>query len=305
MGNEDLGKHFESIGHLNEAAEAYNRMRNDVSTTKHIIDCGMHLINVYLHRRDWSMVITNLGKITGVQTDDDKFYQPFAKLVSGIALMGLKHYGEAAKAFLQIEFNLPSAEYNHITSPNDIAVYGGLLALATMDRKDLQSKVLDNQNFRSFLEHEPHIRKAISLFVNGRYSSCLSILESMRTDYLLDVYMQKHVAKIYSDIRSKCIVQYFVPFSCATLDSLNTAFARPGESLEDEIVSMIREGTLKARIDAKNKVRLNHTNKVEHLLTRKHSCSLLCNPALALTCRKKPLSRPTTTSRKLRRDFAG
>ncbi|KAJ4309265.1 hypothetical protein N0V84_011606 [Fusarium piperis] len=255
MGNEELGAHFEKTGMLNDAAEAYNRMRQDVTTTKHIIDCGLHLVNVYLYRRDWTMVINSLGKITGVQSgEEEKFYQPFTKLVSGIALLGLKHYSDAAKNFLQIDFDIPPTQYNHIASPNDIATYGGLLALATMERKELQSRVLDNPSFRSFLEHEPHIRKAISLFVNGRYSACLSILESFQNDYKLDIYLQRHVGAIYTQIRSKCITQYFVPFSCATLDNLNRAFAPEGQSIEMELVSMIRDGTLKARLDAKNKL---------------------------------------------------
>jgi COP9 signalosome complex subunit 1 len=123
-----------------------------------------------------------------------------------------------------------------------------------MDRKELQQGVLDNQSFRTFLEHEPHIRKAISLFVNGRYSSCLSILEGSRADYLLDIYLQKHIPAIYTKIRTKCIVQYFVPFSCVTLQSLDAAFAQSGTSIGPELVDMIRQGELKARIDTKNKV---------------------------------------------------
>lgn len=258
MGNEDLGKHLESIGKLSEAAEAYARMRQDVSTTKHIIDCGIHLANVSLHRRDFTMVLNNVGKITGVQNgDDDKPLQAYTRIASGVALLGLGRFEDAARSLLNADFSVAPTEYNHIASPNDIAIYGGLLALATMDRKDLQQRVLDNQSFRTFLEHEPHIRKAISLFVNGRYSSCLSILEGSRPDYLLDIYLQKHVHAIYSRIRSKCIVQYFVPFSCVTLESLESAFARPGESIVPELVEMIREKDLEARIDAKNKVRQN------------------------------------------------
>ncbi|PNP75080.1 hypothetical protein FNYG_11568 [Fusarium nygamai] len=255
MGNEDLGLHFEKTGYLEAAAEAYNRMRQDVTTTKHIIDCGIHLVNVYIARRDWTMVLNNLGKIVGVQSgEEERLYQPYTKLVSGIALLGLKHYKDAAYNFLQVDFTIPPAQYNHIASPNDIAVYGGLLALATMDRHELQARVLDNQSFRSFLEHESHVRKAISLFVNGRYSSCLAILESIRNDCLLDIYLQRHVPALYSQIRRKCIVQYFIPFSCVTLESLNQAFAQEGESVEMELVSMIREGLLKARLDIKEQL---------------------------------------------------
>ncbi|KAF9768724.1 hypothetical protein IL306_013923 [Fusarium sp. DS 682] len=255
MGNEDLGQHFEKTGYLDVAAEAYNRMRQDVTTTKHIIDCVIHLVNVYIARRDWTMVLNNLNKIIGVQSSEAELtYQPFTKLVSGIALLGLKHYKDAANNFLQVDFTLPPAQYNHIASPNDIAVYGGLLALATMERKELQTRVLDNQSFRSFLEHESHVRKAISLFVNGRYSNCLAILEPVRNDYLLDIYLQRHVSTLYSKIRRKCIIQYFIPFSCVTFESLNQAFAQEGESVETELVSMIREGILKARLDIKNQL---------------------------------------------------
>lgn len=255
MGNEDLGRHFESIGDLNNAGEAYSRMRPDVSTSKHIIDVGKHLVNVTLQRREWPMVIANLSKITGVQNgDEEKGLQPYVKIVQGIALMGLEKFEDAAKSFLQTDAGKEGVDYSNIASPNDVAVYGGLLALATMDRKDLQTRVLDNQNFRTFLELEPHIRKAISLFVNGRYSACLAILEAYRADYLLDIYLQKHVPTLYSQIRSKCIVQYFIPFSCVTLSSLEEAFAVPGQSLIDELVTMIRGGVLQARINTIDKV---------------------------------------------------
>lgn len=255
MGNEDIGKHFENIGLLSEASEAYSRMRPDASTTRQIIDSGMYLIGVSLQRRDWTQVVNNLGKISGVQSpEEDKFPPTYIKIVAGIALLGLESYAEAAKNFLKIDCRVPSSAYRHVVSVNDIAIYGGLLALATMERDELSSQVLLNQSFRTFLEHEPHIRKAISLFINGRYANCLSILESYRNDYLLDMYLHSHVSEIYSKIRNKCIVQYLVPFSCVNLGNLEAAFGLSGQSVQDELVTMIRSGTLKARIDAKNNV---------------------------------------------------
>ncbi|KAL7789797.1 PCI domain-containing protein [Trichoderma ceciliae] len=255
MGNEDLGKHFESIGKLTEATEAYNKMRHDVSTTKHIFDCGMHLASVAFQRHDWATILSNVGKISNIQSgDDEQAQQAYTKVASGVALMGLGNFYDAAVTLLHTSPNVSPTEYNMVASPNDVAIYGGLLALATMDRKALQVRILDNQSFRTFLEHEPHIRKAISLFVNGRYSNCLSILESVRADYLLDIYLQPHITAIYSLIREKCIVQYFIPFSCVTLDSLDAAFGTPNRSVEPELIRMIRDGSLRARIDAKNRL---------------------------------------------------
>ncbi|KAM0275900.1 hypothetical protein ACHAQH_007287 [Verticillium albo-atrum] len=252
IGNEELGRHYENIGDLNAASDAYGRMRPDVSTSKHIIDLGKHLVDLTVMRRDWSMVLGNLTKITGMQSEEEKGPQTYAKIVQAIALMNMDKFSEAARSFLQIDVGKEvkdGVEYNNIASPNDVAIYGGLLALATMDRKDLQRKVLDNQNFRTFLELEPHIRKAISLFVNGRYSACLAILNSYLPDFLLDIYLQKHVKAIYALIRSKCIVQYVAPFSCVALSSLNEAFASPGASIQVELVTMIKSGLLQARIN--------------------------------------------------------
>lgn len=257
MGNEDLGRHYEMIGNLPGAAEAYGAMRADVSTAKQIVDVGKHLANVAVQRQDWTLLQNHLAKMTGAQQDDDKSAQTYGKALQGIAQMGLGKYEDAAHTFLHMDPPKDVKEggdYSAVASPNDVAVYGGLLALVSMDRQQLQKRVLDNPNFRTFLELEPHIRKAMSLFVNGRYSACLSILESYRADYLLDLYLQRHVSILYSRIRSKCIVQYFTPFSCVTLSSLEAAFGMPGQSLQSELVEMIKSGALQARINTMDQV---------------------------------------------------
>ena len=268
MGNEDLGKHYQKIGLLAEAAEAFGRMRHDVTTTKQIMSCGLHLISVSLQRHDWNLVLSNVGKVSGFQQteEDATTFQPFIKLASGLALLGLGNYKDAARNFMATDLQAPPEGLREIASLNDVAVYGGLLALATMERSELQKRVLENAVFKHALEHEPHIRKAISLFVNGRYSACLEMLESSRADYLLDIYLCKHVSAIFALIRSKCITQYFKPFSCVTLANLEASFARTGESLEDELVGMIKAGTLQARIDSKDRVSMSTGCTMDHLL---------------------------------------
>ncbi|KAK3313893.1 26S proteasome subunit RPN7-domain-containing protein [Apodospora peruviana] len=255
MGNEDLGKHLESIGDLNGAAESYSKMRPDVSTPKQIVDVGKHLVRVSLQRREWSMVSAHLSKMGGNQnSEDEKTLQPYIKIVSGIALMGQERFHEAAIAFLAADAEVAASHYNEVASPNDVAIYGGLLALASMDRRDLQTKVLDNSSFRTFLEREPHIRRAVTQFVNGRYSACIATLESHRPDYLLDIYLQKHIPKIYDEIRNKCIVQYLIPFSRVKLDTMQAAFGGPDKFVEDELFTMIKAGTLKASVNTIDKL---------------------------------------------------
>ncbi|OAA68131.1 cop9 signalosome subunit 1 [Niveomyces insectorum RCEF 264] len=256
MGHEELGRHLESIGDLLGAVDAYNRMRPDVSTPKHIVDMGKHLVGVSMQRKEWAAAAAQLNKITGLQgSEEEKLIQPYLRSMSGVALLGQGRFAAAAKSFLDVDGSISVSKITDgFLSANDVAVYGGLLALATMDRKELQTKVLENTKFRVFLELEPHVRRAISQFVNGRYAACLGILASYRPDYMLDLFLQKHVDAIYAEIRNKCIINYLVPFSCVTLESMNAAFAAPGESIEEELASMIRKGVVDARLDSINKL---------------------------------------------------
>lgn len=254
MGNEDLAKFLESTGEMTQAYEVYAKMRSDVSTTKHITEVGLHLARISVHRRDWAMAIANINKISGIQSETiDKSMQSICHILYGIAQLGQAKYAESANHFLQVDPAVEPSLYDEYASPNDIATYGGLLALATMTRSEL-SGFLETSSFRAFLELEPHMRRAIAQFVNGRYSACLAILESYKADYLLDLYLQSHVKKLYTSIRGKCIYHFLQPYSCVTIDNMNAAFAQSGESIEDELADMIRTGNLLARIDAIDRV---------------------------------------------------
>jgi COP9 signalosome complex subunit 1 len=43
-----------------------------------------------------------------------------------------------------------------------VATYGGLCALATLTRPDLRVKVIDNIQFREYLEVVPEVREGLS-----------------------------------------------------------------------------------------------------------------------------------------------
>lgn len=255
MGNEDLAKFHESMGKLNLAYDVYSKMRAEASLNQHVLEIGWHLARVSVLQRDWSMAISNVNKMSGANMIEhgDNGARGKTNIVYGIGLLGQSKYVEAANAFLRVDPSVAPSLYDEFASPNDIATYGGLLALATMDRKSL-SRFLDDSPFRTFMELEPHFRRAITLFVNGRYSACLAILASHRPDYMLDIYLQPHVDNLYGMIRSKCIFHFLQPFSCVTIDSMNAAFASPGESIEAEVIHMIRHSGLQARIDPIDRV---------------------------------------------------
>ena len=259
MGNEDLGHFYYDTGDFINALKAYTKMREHCTSPKHLADMTLRLVFVSIAQKSWTNVLANLAKseATQVKGEEKAKLEPIISACSGLCHMAMGSFKEAATAFLSTSATYLTAEpaayikwQKEVISPNDVAVYGGLCALAYMDRSDLQSKVLGNTEFRNFLELEPHIRRAINLFCNSKYSACLEVLEGYRNDYLLDVYLSKILHTIYSRIRNKSIVQYFIPFSCVTLDEMSSKFPpAEGRTIEEDLEEMIKNGTLDARID--------------------------------------------------------
>ncbi|KAF4391268.1 hypothetical protein G4B88_016578 [Cannabis sativa] len=64
--------------------------------------------------------------------------------------------------------------YNEVIAPQDVAIYGGLCALASFDRTETK---LDNLNFRNFLELVPEVRELINDF----YSRCSHLVNIVLT----------------------------------------------------------------------------------------------------------------------------
>lgn len=269
MGQEDLGTHFLAISNFDASSKAYQKMREYCTTPKHIAEMTAKLTYIAINSGQWILAYSNAQKLRtlALRPEDKSRFDPVAQACMGLASLGQANYRVAASAFLGVDPSfanigtIAGLDFSRaVLTANDIAVYGGLCALASMDRQELQSFVLDNAEFRNFLELEPHIRRAISFFCGGKYSQCLATLEAYRNDYLLDIFLSNHVNRLYQMIRSKSIVQYFVPFSYVTLPSLVAAFPRPGsasttpELMEEELVDMIQRGVLDARIDTVDQV---------------------------------------------------
>ncbi|KAL8724174.1 MAG: hypothetical protein Q9166_008100 [cf. Caloplaca sp. 2 TL-2023] len=270
MGYDDLGQHFHRTGDLVNSVKAYGRMRDYCTTPSHVVIMSFRLISVSIDQGNWLAVQTNVQKLRSPGQQSTEAQRMTAKLSAaiGLALLASGNYREAALEFIETDPRMVQAKldnpydeeaFNEVMTPNDIAVYGGLCALASMDRNELQKQVLDNSKFRSYLELEPHIRRAITFFVSSKYSACLSILESYRSDYLLDIYLQRHLGELYFQIRSKAIQQYFIPFSRVTFAALASAFDTDEQTIEQELTSMIKRKHLDARIDLVDRVLLAKT----------------------------------------------
>jgi COP9 signalosome complex subunit 1 len=126
--------------------------------------------------------------------------------------------------------------------------------MAFFDREELKSRLLDNSEFKAYLELEPHIREAAQAYYSARYSVTLGILDRYKPDFIADLFLSAHVDVLYKEIRQKALVEAFYPYSTIELSTLSSLFAIPVNDLATEVVQLIDDGRIKARLDCQNNV---------------------------------------------------
>ena len=269
MGHNDLGSHYYAVGNLNEALKCFMRTRDYGTTTKHTLDMCLSIIRVSIEMGNFSHVINYVTKAEA-QAEQPADLSTVAKLraAAGLAHLDGGKYKQAALKFTQMklevgkENNQPVMKnihpdelcYNDVLAPQDVAVYGGLCALATFDRPELAARVMEDSAMKQFLELVPDVRELIADFYHSRYSSCLALMEKIRGDLLLDMYMNAHVDKLYAMIRSKALIQYFMPFASVKMPTMSEAFGTTVPELQKELTELIMKKDIKARIDSHNKI---------------------------------------------------
>ncbi|KAK5107972.1 hypothetical protein LTR62_000517 [Meristemomyces frigidus] len=300
MGQEDLATHQLATGGplpdptnpmsasnsgYNAAYQAYGKMRDYCTTPTHVASMTLRLIYTAIVQavltqqlgspasQNWNSVLSNSSRLrtAGVKEEEQVKLTPIACAMAGISQLSQGNYRDAAQVFLATpkEYITIGPVQNFdvarsVASANDVAIYGGLCALATLSRPELIDLVLGG-NFRAFLELEPHMRKIISLYTTAKYQSCLELLQRYYSDWSLDIFLgaqavsaptgSSHVDALFARIREKSITAYFSSFSQVSLSALATTFPPISSSpaaMEDEVLRMIRANQLDARLDVVN-----------------------------------------------------
>ncbi|SMR55508.1 unnamed protein product [Zymoseptoria tritici ST99CH_1A5] len=301
MGQEDLANyHLETGGPVpdptnasslatsgyNAAYQAYGKMRDYCTTPIHVAAMNLRLAYTAFLQAVHAQATGNSGathfnaalinanrlRSAGVKEEEEAKLLPIVHVAAGIASLSTGDYRSAALSFMSAPFeyhNLGSVHGTNferaIATANDVAIYGGLCALATLTRQELLDNVLGGP-FRAFLEQEPHMRKAIGLYTTAKYQACINTLQHYYSDWSLDIFLganastssaSTHVDRLFERIRERSLTAYFSSFSEVSLASLASTFpplSSAPNAMEYELLGMIKSGALDARLDAVNGV---------------------------------------------------
>ncbi len=191
-----------------------------------------------------------------------------AAVVQALSLLQEGNYGDAATQLASISVDF-SNQFNTVISAEDIVLYTVLLGLASFDRRKIQTVMFVDGSFtaaaaavgptsgtvsssstnlleedsatnaqpttlKQRLELVPWMSDIIQYYVRAEYGKFLSILEQHRLELQMDLRISPHLETLYDMIRSKCIVQYIVPYSSVDLKVMRRQF---DESLADDDAS--------------------------------------------------------------------
>jgi len=261
-GHDDLGDHFLDCGDLANALKCYSRARDYCTSGRHVVSMCVNVIKVSVYLQNWSHVMSYVNKALAtpdltegnMKSTDHLTLVTRLKCAGGLADLMTRKYKAAAKQFL--EASLDHCDCPDLMSPNNVAIYGGLTALATFDRTELLKLVLSSSQFKLFLELEPQLREVIQCFYDSKYGQCLKLLDEMKDNLMLDIYLAPHIQTIFSMIRNRGLVQYFSPYISADLQKMAGSFNTSIPGLENELMKLILDGSIQARIDSHNRVLL-------------------------------------------------
>jgi len=100
----------------------------------------------------------------------------------------------------------------------------------------------------------PGWRQIVQNFTQSSYAACFAALDRVKADLLLDMYLAPHVERLIVRIRDRALVQYFRPFVSVKIPAMAAAFKLDVPSLERQLVHLIAENHIQARIDSANKI---------------------------------------------------
>uniref|UniRef100_A0A7S2H012 PCI domain-containing protein n=1 Tax=Octactis speculum TaxID=3111310 RepID=A0A7S2H012_9STRA len=256
-----LGEFFYNRGDLNQAMKYFVRTRDYCSTNRHMTDMCLKVIHVSMDVQNYVQMSNHVNKaehLSDTQADRDLTSKLAA--VTALGLLRNKQYKQAARKFLSVGPELGDG-FNEVIVAEDVATYAGVCALATFERDDLRSLVLQS-DFKNFLDLMPRLRDLIHAMYESRYGAALQILESMRGELLLDIHLKDHVEPLFTMIHDRGLTQYFSPYLSVNLNAMAEAFSRPAEEIEAQVARLIMDGQIKAGIDSQTKtLHVRHNDK--------------------------------------------
>ncbi|KAL9686823.1 hypothetical protein QQ045_031216 [Rhodiola kirilowii] len=162
--------------------------------------------------------------------------------------------------------------YNNseLVTPQDVASYARWCALASFDWTEWKNKVINNSNFKKFLEPVFEVRELITNFYSSHYTLCLVYPGDSKSNLLLDINQSDHVKTLYEQVHEEAVIQCVYHFMFVDMRMQANACRTTISELKKETEAFITDNQSQARIDSHNQ-KICYFSKV----LERYSCTVL------------------------------
>lgn len=283
MGHRDLGDFFRAIGDSAQAMKHYTKSREFSTTSVHVLEMCLSVLELLMEQESYSQLQNFVYKAESVidpsagippgdaakavlgrgtrmklpagsapAFEDSPIVASKLQVANALGFLGRGSYEQAARAFLQAGTQL--GDWSRMITPGDMAVYASLCSLATLSRSAVKTLVLEDEKFRVYLEQEPYMRDILEAYMNSKFKTVLELLERHSARHLLDIHLWPHVQHLTTRIRRRAIILHFQPYASVQLSRMADTFGLPVAELEKEVIGLIQDGEIAARVDSTAKV---------------------------------------------------
>ncbi len=221
-------------------------MRNYCTTDRDILQCSIKTLCASINKKSFSDIPTYiqsaLVSLEKTKANDTKTVN-ILEAANGIVALFKRKYNTAVEHFLQVTTEI-GTDFNDVMSSEDVAIYCGMAALATLPRQRLKQEVLGGTAFSLLLDTTPLIRSLISSFLFLNYSCFFSSLEMLKQRIKIDPFIGYLSDNLLTLIQDRALLQYIHPFSALNLQLMAKKFKLPIEKLEHELVEHILDGSI-------------------------------------------------------------
>ena len=137
-----------------------------------------------------------------------------------------------------------------ILCARDVATCGALCGAASLDPGESRARFAEDASFRAALDHALETRSFTQHFFAHRFAEALEVLDRDIVPALrFDAHLRDHADVLRARIREKALARYCAPYARLDLRVMARAFAADLDALTNELVRLIRDGKIDARID--------------------------------------------------------
>jgi len=247
-----LADFYFQIGNLQEALKTYSRTRDFCSTPKHNIETCFNVIATSIIINNYQCIPSQLSRAESFAAND-VVTKSKCKIISALLAVNNQQFITAARYFLEADGDI-GQDLNRVISPEDIAVYGTILGIATLDRQELRKLLLENGKFNTcFADLVPEMRAIVRDFFSSNFVAFFEQLRHRKSLLLVDIYLHKYTELLYEMIQDKIIIQFVIPYNTVSMVQMAQSLGMTLEELEHPLSRLISQQKIPARIDSLTK----------------------------------------------------